>query len=180
MNEKKAHVGRPTNKEVKERKSKKISKIILTVIATIFSLIILVYIGSAIYTNCITVKLGKVADIKEDKIKITILSSEKIKIEEGDLSIANGEYIKVKLTIENYGKTRFDIDPLSFDLGGQIMDFKTLGLSDFINTEIEAGQKSTGYIYFPVTNSVILKYFSNMKVKDSNSISVSKTYFKIK
>lgn len=180
MKEKKGHVGRPTNKEKNEKKSKKTRKTLFAVLAAILVLIVLFFLGSRIYTNCITVKLGKTADIKEDKIKITVLSSENVKVDEGDLSIANGEYTKVKLTIQNYGETEFIIDPVSFDLDGQVMELKTLGLSDFINTEIESGTKATGYIYFPVTDSEVLKYLSNMKAEDSNSVSFKKTYFKLK
>lgn len=118
-------------------------------------------------------------------IKITILGSEKVKVDEGELSLANGEYTKVKLTIENYGDKEYSWNFLNFSLDGKTPDSLTLGLSDIIETDIAPGTKETGYIYFPVTDSTLLRCTSYGKVvdvidSDTAKVSVSKTYFKIK
>lgn len=106
-------------------------------------------------------------------------------MDEGELSLANGEYTKVKLTIENYGDKEYSWNFLNFSLDGKTPDSLTLGLSDIIETDIAPGTKETGYIYFPVTDSTLLRCTSYGKVvdvidSDTAKVSVSKTYFKIK
>ena len=61
-------------------------------------------------------KLNKEVDIKEDYIKLTILSSDSIDIEEEDFD-GNGEYIRIKVKVENYGDESYIWSALNYSLG---------------------------------------------------------------
>lgn len=176
--EEKVHVGRPTNEEIKERNGKKIRKIILSIIIGIILLFVVISVGSVIYTNSVTVKLNETATIEKDKIKITVLGSEKVNINK-ELSIANGDYTKVKIAIENYGTDTYSWS-YNFSLGDEMVALNTLSEEDNLQADIAPGETATGYLYFPVTDETILEYVSHTQVNDDASASASKTYFKIK
>lgn len=127
-----------------------------------------------------TIKLNKTATIKTDSIKITILESEKVTINEGELSLANGEYIKVKMKLENYGNETYTWTTLNFSLGDEIPSLNALAESDVLKTDISAGETATGYIYFPVTDSNKLTYTSKMEAVGNGTAKIEKIEFKIK
>lgn len=131
-------------------------------------------------TGCSKVlKLNEQADIKADSIKLTVLESEKATINQGELALANGDYIKVKVTIENYGNETYTWNTLNFSLGGEIPSLKTLTQPDILQDEIAPGQTATGYIYFNDNNSSKLTYTSKTK-NDGKKVKVEKVEFKIK
>ena len=134
-----------------------------------------------IVTGCSkTMKINETANIKMDSIKLTVLGSEKVNIDEGELSLGNGEYIKVKMTIENYGSEKYTWTLLNFSLGDEIPSLTVSTESDTLKTDISAGETATGYIYFPVTDSNILTYTSKMETVSSDKVKVEKVKFKIK
>lgn len=182
MKEEKRHVGRPTNEEVVERKQNKVKKIILYVIIAVVALFAIFSIGSAIFTNKNIVKLGNAKDIKADSIKMTVLSSENVTIDEGSLSLANGNYTKVKIKIENYGTQTYNWNTMNFSLGDEPIAMTTVTQSDLLKEEILPGETATGYIYFEQTNKTLLKYVAigNATVTDKNTIEVEKAYFSIR
>ena len=103
-------------------------------------------------------KLNKTVDIESDSIKITVLGSEQVTVDDSEFSSVNGEYIKVKLSIENYGNETYGWSTLDFKLGDEIASFGAVVLPDLIKIEIASGETETGYIYFPVTDSDELTY----------------------
>lgn len=123
-------------------------------------------------------KLNETATVDTDKIKITVLGSEKVKIDD-DMSIANGEYVKVKMTIENYGNSTYSWSSLNFSLGDEMVSLNTLGQSDILKSDIEAGETATGYIYFDTTDANKLTYTSNSDVTGDKA-KVETVEFKIK
>ena len=180
MKEEKKHVGRPTNEELVERRQNKTKKVILYGIIAVIVLFIIFSVGSAIFANNNTVKLGNTEDIKADSIKITVLSSEDVSIDEGELSLANGNYTKVKIKIENYGTQTYEWGLLNFSLGDEPIAGTTLTQSDLLKEKIAAGETATGYIYFEQTNESLLEYISSAVAVDENTLEVKKAYFRIK
>ena len=124
-------------------------------------------------------KLNETATIKTDSIKLTVLESEKVKIDEGKLSLANGEYIKVKMSLENYGTETFTWTLLNFSLGDEIPSLNTLSQPDILKNDISSGETATGYIYFPVTDSKKLTYTSKMEAVSQDKVKVEKVEFNI-
>lgn len=148
-------------------------KKLLVIIFTLFLCVIV--------TGCSkTMKINETADIKMDSIKLTVLGSEKVTIDEGEFSLANGEYIKVKMTIENYSSQKYTWTVLNFSLGDKMPSLNAIAESDALKTDISAGETATGYIYFPVTDSNILTYASKMKAVSSDKVKVEKVEFNIK
>lgn len=180
MKEEKKHVGRPTNEELAERKGKKVRKIVLSLIIGIAAVFALISIASVIFANNNTVKLGKVATIETDEIKITVLKSENVTIDEGELSLINGDYTKVKIKLENYGKEAYKWGLLNFYLGNKSIALPTLVQPDLLKEEIAAGETVTGYIYFEQTSETVLEYISSAVVIDENTAASERVYFKIK
>ena len=180
MKEEKKHVGRPTNEEVAERNQKKTHKIILYAIIVVVVLFAIFSIGSAIFANNNTVKLGDAKDIKTDSIKITVLASEDVTIDEGELSLANGDYTKVRIKIENYGTQTYEWGLLNFFLGDESIAGTTVTQSDLLKEEIAAGETATGYIYFEQTDESLLEYITHASAIDENTIEAKKVYFKVK
>lgn len=143
---------------------------------TLFTLFLCV-----ILTGCSkTMKINETATIKADNIKLTVLGSEKVSIDEGELSISNGDYIKVKITLENIGNDTYTWTSLNFSLGDKIPSLSHLGQTDVLKNNISAGETVTGYIYFPVTDSEILTYTSKMEAVSSDKVKVENVEFKIK
>lgn len=143
---------------------------------TLFTLFLCVVV-----TGCSkTMKINETATIKADNIKLTVLGSEKVTVDEGELSLANGDYIKVKMTLENTGNETYTWTLLNFSLGEEIPSLNALAQSDVLKTDISAGETATGYIYFPVTDSNTLTYTSKMEAVSSDTVKVEKVEFKIK
>ena len=137
-------------------------KIFITIITVLLCIVV---------SGCSTgsIKLNETTDIKDNKIKLTVLGSEKVKIDEGELSVANGDYIKVKMSIENYGSETYTWTLLNFSLGEEMPSLTTAGQDDYIASDVNSGQTITGYMYFPVTESDKLIYYSKVIGNDSNS-----------
>ena len=114
-----------------------------------------------ILTGCSSaVKLNKTVTISKDKIKLTVLESERVTIDKGDMYLGNGEYIKVKVTVENIGDDVYSWSATSFSLGDELASLLPLSEPDILAAEIEPGKSATGYVYFPVTDSDKLTYTS--------------------
>ena len=142
---------------------------------------LLVLFAGVILTGCSkTLKLNEVADVTSDSIKLTILGSENATVNEGSLSIANGDYTKVKMTIENYGSEKYAWSLLNFSLGGEVPSLKALGQSDVLKDEINPGETATGYVYFPVTTKTKLTYTSSASSVDNGTVKTQKFEFSIK
>lgn len=119
-----------------------------------------------------TYGLNEKATSNNDNINITVLGVEDVTINEGELSISNGDYTKVKLTIENTGSEKYTWTSLNFSLGDNVEDLKALTQDDYLSTTIEAGKSETGYIYFPKTDSKEFEFRSfNLKDKKQEVIS---------
>ncbi len=144
-------------------------------------IMLLVVFTGIMLTGCSkTIKLNEVTDVKSDSIKLTILGSENETINDGNLSLANGDYTKVKMTIENYGTEKYSWSLLNFSLEGDVPSLKVLSRSDVIKDEIKPGETATGYIYFPASNKTKLTYTSSASKVDNGNVKVEKFVFSIK
>ena len=84
--------------------------------------------------NIKSTKLNETVDIKEDSIKLTVLGSEKFTINRPALEIdgfsmensSNGDYIKVKISIENYGMDPYLFSATTFYLGKEPISLVTM------------------------------------------------------
>ena len=134
------------------------------------------------------IKLNETKDIKEDQIKLTVLESKEVTIDNPALEKdgfvwedeANGNYIKVKVTIENYGSSTYTLSGTSFYLEDEPIALLTLSQKDFIEQEIKSGASATGYLYFPVVKTSKMTYMTHMEATSSSSVKVGKYYFKLK
>ena len=126
-------------------------------------------------------KVNQTVNIKRDNIKMTVLGSEDVVINNEGLSLSNGEYTKVKLSIENYGNKTFKWSLINFMLGDNTPSIKAVAEDDFLKAEIEAGKTVTGYLYFTKTNETKLSYVStNIAHDEKGNITTTKEVFKIK
>ena len=163
------------------KKEFKIILISVVVLALLFGIILLLGANRAI-------KLNKVQDIKEDKIKLTVLESEKATINKEALELngytmensSNGDYIKVKVTIENYGSETYRMSATTFYLGKKPIALLTMSEDDFIAQEIKPNETVSGYIYFEVNDSNTMTYYTHMEAVSSDSAKGAKYIFKIK
>lgn len=130
---------------------------------------IVVLLVCVFLTGCSKVtKLNETVEIKNDKVKVTVLESQNVTIDNGELSLANGDYTKVKISIENIGNETYSWTSLNFELGEEGPSLNTLAESDALPMEVSASETITGYLYFPKTDSNVLIYSSN--VSDSGKI----------
>ena len=130
----------------------------------IFACLLLTGCGSKTYG------LNEKATSKSDNISITVLGVEDVTINEGELSLSNGDYTKVKLTIENTGSDAYTWTSLNFMLGEKSESFTALTQSDYLPTTVEAGQSITGYIYFDKTDAKEFKFISYSLTSGSQEI----------
>ena len=161
---------------------KGIKKTILIIGGVIVGLIIVISIVSMLLAKSVQVKLGETVTIKEENIEITVLSSEKTKIEdETGLGIAqySGDFTKVKVRIKNNGSSSYKWNEFtSFRIDDQAVTFLDNG--DNLPNTIEAGQTQEGYLYFYYTEEDVMSYYTSFDVVDSNTVSQGKYLFKIK
>lgn len=163
-------------------KKKLIFIILMLAVVTLVGLLVLYMVGRS------SSKLNKTVNIKEDKVKITVLESEKVIINNKDLQIGdytwkdevNGNYIKVKLSIENYGSETYNFNAAKFYLGEDSIALATMAEKDWIAESIQSGKTETGYIYFPVNDSKIMTYYTQMEVTNSSTAKQAKYNFKIR
>ena len=154
-------------------------------IFAVFAIVFCVFV-----TGCSkTIKINETTDIKEDNIKLTILGSEQVTINKEALELdgytmengSNGDYIKVKMSIENYGSSTYNFSATTFYLGEEPISLLTMSEDDYIDQSIEPGATATGYVYFPVVKSEKMSYYvKNMEVTGSNSAKSNKYVFAIK
>lgn len=123
-----------------------------------FSLLVLLFVC----VGCTkTMGLDEMFEVEADNIKIKVLDFEDVTVDDGELSIANGDYTKVKVSIENIGDSKYSWTILNFSLGDEEVALNTLGLEDALPLEVEDGETITGYVYFSKTNASKLTYVSN-------------------
>lgn len=157
-------------------------------IIIIIILVFLVLGGTIIIINNSAIKLNKTTNIKEDKIKLTVLGSEQITINKPALETngitweneANSDYIKVKVSIENYGSETYNFNAMSFYLEKEPIALITMNEEDWIAQEIKPGEIVSGYIYFAAINSNKMTYYTHMEATSENNVKESKYIFKIK
>lgn len=130
-------------------------------------MVFIVIVASFLITGCgnKTYGLNDTATSKNDNLKITILGVEDASINEGELSIANGEYTKVKLSIENIGTEDFTWTSINFLLGDKVEAIGTISQSDYLPARVAAGKTITGYIYYEKTDSRDFE-FKSYNLKD--------------
>ena len=159
---------------------KGITKKFLIIGAVVIALIIVVCVASMLLAKSTIVKLGETATIEEEKIEITVLSSEKTTIEDPTgIAIESGDFVKVKVRIKNNGSAPYTWNNLtSFDLGDKYVAM-TEHDDDLPNT-IDAGKLEEGYLYFEYTDESIMNYYTSFNVLDSNTASAKKYFFEIK
>lgn len=140
--------------------------------------IVLVLVGVLLLTGCSNAeKINTPITIDGEDIVITVLSSEKASIND-ELSLANGEYVKVKVSIENKGKEEYTWNNYTdFALGDEVAAITMQ--DDELPNKVAAGTTETGYIYFSTTNSKVLTYYSNPKAVSNDEIEVIAYTFNI-
>ena len=123
-------------------------------------------------------KLNTPVAIDSEEIIITVLSSETGTINK-ELSHANGEYIKVKVSIENKGTEEYSWNNFwNFKLGKEVAAITME--DDELPNEIAAGTEQTGYIYFKTTSAKILTYYTSPKATSNTDSEVITYTFNIK
>ena len=116
------------------------------------------------------IEVNKATTIDADNIKITILGSENVNIKDDDLSIRNGKFTKIKMTIENTGEETYSWTAVSFQFGDDILALNALTFDDVITNVIQPGESATGYIYFPQNGSKTLKYVTNFQADGDGAV----------
>lgn len=159
---------------------KGITKTILIIGAVIVGLIIVVSVVSVLFAKSVQVKLGETANIKEENIEITVLSSEKTTIEDPyGILVEVGDFVKVKVRIKNNGSSPYTWNNLtSFRMGDKYVAMSEHD-DDLPNT-IDAGKVEEGYLYFEYTDETVMNYYTSFSVVDSNTASMEEYFFKIK
>lgn len=124
-------------------------------------------------------KINNEVDIKEDYIKLTILSSDSIDIEEEDFD-DNGEYIRLKVKVENYGENPYTWSALNYSLGEGTTKTIDFDGYDPLPNEVPAGETMTGYIYIPMSEYYQLVYYTHMSVNSNKELEPTRYFFKVK
>ena len=159
---------------------KNVIKIILIICGIILGVFIVIGVVSVLFYKAHVVPLGETKTIKEENIEITVLSSEKITIEDSTgIALEYGDYIKVLVRIKNNGSSPYTWNNLmTLKLGGQYVGL--FEHDDNRPNTIEAGKVEEGYLYFEYTDETIMNYFTSFEAVDGNTASVSKYFFEIR
>lgn len=143
------------------------------------NVITIVLVCIFIMTGC-TKKYGlnEPVKINEEDVTITVVSSEVVTINE-ELSLANGEYIKVKVKVTNNGKNEYSWNNLwNYNLGTETAAFTSEG--DELSNTVAPGTTEEGYIYFNKNNSKELIYNTNAKANSKDDSIYTKYVFNLK
>ena len=108
--------------------------------------------------------LNETVTVKSNNIKITVLAVEDYKLENAEFEVANGDYTRVKVKIENNGDKDFGYSTFSFKLGDQVISFAAIAEKDALPSIVAKKQSAEGYLYFPKTESRILTYTTLIEV----------------
>ena len=135
-------------------------------------LVIVLLFACFLLTGCSNaVELNKEVEVKIDGVKITVLGSYDDVVDEGELSIRNGDYTKVKVSIENTLDDNYSWTVLNFQLGEETPSLNALTMDDALPLEVENGETMTGYIYFNKTDADTLTYIStNLNGKKAEKV----------
>lgn len=123
---------------------------ILKLIVLILTFILMLILASS-SNNSYGIEVNEKTLIKQNQIEITVHGYEKENISDYIVSSYNGDYIKVKVTINNLSENDFSVNVFDMNIVDSLnknSEMPSLIYKDDALSDVKANESKTGYLYF--------------------------------